>query len=156
MNATQKKALKTLHFEIRIGAPRTRVWTTMLQSPGYEQWTQAFCEGSHYQGSWDAGAQIRFLDPDGNGMVSEIAEHRPAEYVSIRHLGMIANGKEDTDSDAVRSWAPCYENYRFSDAAGGTLLQIEMETSADYETMFAEMWPRGLQRLKALCEGQPL
>ncbi len=156
MTATQKKALKALHFEILIGAPRTQVWTTMLYTPGYEQWTQSFCEGSHYIGSWEAGTPIRFCDPAGNGMISEIADHRPAEFVSIRHLGMIIDGKEDTDSEAVRSWTPCYENYRYSDAAGGTLVQVDMETSAEYETMFAEMWPRALQRLKALCEGQPL
>ncbi len=58
------------HFDILIQAPRQRVWSTMLESPTYEQWTSAFCEGSHYKGSWDEGATIRFFDPAGNGMVS--------------------------------------------------------------------------------------
>ncbi|MDP2017553.1 hypothetical protein [Hydrogenophaga sp.] len=63
--------MKTQHFDILIRAPRERVWTTMLQSPTYEQWTRAFCEGSRFEGSWKAGDAIRFLDPAGNGMVSE-------------------------------------------------------------------------------------
>jgi uncharacterized protein YndB with AHSA1/START domain len=92
------------HFDILIQAPREQVWTTMLQSPTYEQWTSVFCEGSRFEGSWDAGQTIRFFGPDGNGMVSEIAEHRLAEFVSIRHLGFIANGQDDTTSDAVRAW----------------------------------------------------
>lgn len=142
------------HFDILIQAPRRHVWTTMLEAPTYEQWTSAFCEGSRFEGSWDQGARIRFLDPAGNGMVSEIAEHRPAEYVSIRHLGFIENGKEDTTSEAVRAWTPCYENYTFTDEAGGTRVNVVLDTFTGYEEMMANTWPRALQALKALCEPQ--
>jgi uncharacterized protein YndB with AHSA1/START domain len=144
--------MKTQHFDIFIQAPREHVWATMLQSPTYEQWTSAFCEGSRFEGSWNAGEAIRFLDPAGNGMVSEIAEHRPAEFVSIRHLGMIENGQEDTTSDAVRAWAPCYENYTFSDERGGTRVRVSAEVFGEYEDMMARTWPLALERLKTLCE----
>ena len=142
------------HFDILIHAPRQHVWATMLEAPTYEQWTSAFCEGSHFKGSWDEGATIRFFDPAGNGMVSEIAEHRPAEFVSIRHLGFISNGKDDTTSEAVRAWAPCYENYTFTDEGGGTRVKVDMDTFAGYEEMMANAWPRALQALKALAEGK--
>lgn len=142
------------HFDILIQAPRQQVWSTMLEAPTYEQWTSAFCEGSRFEGSWEQGARIRFLDPSGNGMVSEIAEHRPAEFVSIRHLGFIENGKEDTTSEAVRAWAPCYENYTFTDEAGGTRLNVVIDTFTGYEEMMANTWPPALQALKALCEGK--
>ena len=141
------------HFDIFIQAPRQRVSAIMLDAPTYEQWTSAFCEGSRFEGSWEQGARIRFLDPAGHGMVSEIAEHRPAEFVSIRHLGFIENGKEDTTSEAVRAWAPCYENYTFTDEAGGTRVKVDMDTFAGYEDMMADTWPRALQALKSLCEG---
>ncbi len=147
--------MKTQHFDILIHAPRQAVWRTMLHTPTYEQWTAAFCEGSHYQGSWEPGQTIRFLGPNGEGMVSTIAEHRPAEFVSIRHLGMIARGVDDTTSEAVRAWAPCHENYRFSDEAGGTRVQVEADVFGGYETYMAETWPQALARLKALCEGAP-
>lgn len=140
------------HFDILIQAPRRQVWTTMLEAPTYEQWTRAFCEGSRYEGSWDQGARIRFLDPAGNGMVSEIADHRPAEFVSIRHLGFIENGKEDTTSEAVRAWAPCYENYTFTDEASGTRVNVVIDTFTGYEEMMANTWPPALQALKTLCE----
>ncbi len=143
---------KTQHFEVTIRAPRARVWTTMLQSPTYEQWTAAFCEGSRFEGSWEAGQAIRFLGPDGSGMVAEIAEHRPAEFVSIRHLGFIANGVEDTRSEAVLAWAPCHENYTFVDEDGGTRVIVDSDVFGDHEAFMAETWPRALERLKALCE----
>ena len=145
--------MNTQHFDIHIQAPRERVWATMLQSPTYEQWTSVFCEGSRFEGSWNAGERIRFLGPNGQGMVSEIAEHRPAEFVSIRHLGFIENGREDTTSDAVRAWAPCFENYTFTDEGGGTRLRVDLDAFGGYEDMMARLWPPALDQLKRLCEG---
>lgn len=146
---------KTLHFTVDIAAPRPQVWQAMLFSPAYEQWTAAFCEGSRYEGSWDAGARIRFLTPSGQGMVADIAEHRPAEFVAIRHLGMIEAGVDDTSSDKVRAWAPSLENYTFLDAAGGTRVQVDIETLPGWEAFMEETFPKALQRLKALCESTP-
>ena len=144
---------KTLHYAIRIDAPRERVWRLMLAPQTYREWTAPFCEGSYYEGSWDAGARIRFLTPQGEGMVSEVAEHRPGEFVSLRHLGMIGrDGTEDCDSDAVKAWAPSYENYRFVDRDGGTEVQVDMETMPGYEQFMQEAWPKALARLKELCE----
>ena len=147
--------MNTQHFDIHIQAPRERVWATMLQSPTYEQWTSVFCEGSRFEGSWNAGERIRFLGPNGQGMVSEIAEHRPAEFVSIRHLGMIDEGGEDTTSEAVRAWAPCHENYHFIAEAGGTRVRVAADVFGSYEAYMAETWPRALALLKTLCEGDP-
>lgn len=145
--------MKTQHFDIHINAPRQAVWQAMLHSPTYEQWTAAFCEGSHYQGSWEPGETIRFFDPEGNGMVATIAEHRPAEFVSIRHLGFIAGGVEDTTSEAVHAWAPCHENYSFSDESGGTRVRVDADVFGGYEDFMAATWPKALARLKLLCEG---
>jgi hypothetical protein len=47
---------------------------------------------------------IRSVTPGGDGVVSEIADHRPNEFISLRHLGCIVSGAEDTSSEAVRSW----------------------------------------------------
>lgn len=144
--------LKTLAFDVPIQAPREQVWRTMLDLDGYRDWTSAFCEGSTYEGSWEAGSRIRFLDPNGNGMVSEIAEHRPAEFVSIRHLGEVQDGADDTTSEKVAAWAPACENYTFTDADGGTRLEVTVEILPDYEDWMRETYPKALARLKALCE----
>ena len=98
--------MPTQHHEILIHAPREHVWRSTLFSPSYERWTATFCEGSRYEGTWEAGTPIRFCGPNGDGMVAEIAEHRPAEFVSIRHLGMVNDGVADTTSETVRAWAP--------------------------------------------------
>lgn len=144
--------MPTQHHEILIQAPREHVWRSTLFSPTYERWTAAFCEGSRYEGSWDAGSTIRFCAPSGDGMLAEIAEHRPAEFVSIRHLGMIHNGVEDTTREAVRACAPCFENYTFSDEADGTRVRVDVDVFGTAEDWMAQTWPLALQSLKTVCE----
>ena len=144
--------MTTLYFDIHIAAPRELVWRSMLYSPTYERWTATFCEGSSYEGTWEAGSTIRFCAPNGDGMLSEIAEHRPAEYVSIRHVGMIHNGVPDTTSETVRAWMPCFENYHFADDDGGTRVRVDCDVFGPYDAWMNETWPKALQALKTLCE----
>lgn len=142
-----------LHFSVTIQAPRQQVWDTMLDPDGYRAWTAVFCEGSHFEGSWEPGAQVRFLSPDGDGMLGVIAEHRPGEWLFIRYLGEIHQGVEDLHSLHVRNRPPAYENYRFTDHAdGGTLLEVELDSAPTYADYMRETYPRALHQLKALCE----
>jgi hypothetical protein len=143
------------HFSIWIEAPRDTVWSVMLDRSTFEQWTAAFCEGSTYEGGWKQGDSIRFLTPSGEGMVSEIAESRRPEFVSIRHLGMIADGVDDTRSEDVRAWAPAFENYSFTEANGGTQLQVEVDVLPGYEQFTQDTFPKALSTLKQLCERSP-
>jgi hypothetical protein len=144
--------MKTLTFDVTILAPRAQVWATLQGPESYKAWTAAFAEGSYYEGSWDQGASIRFLSPAGGGMVAEIAENRPLEFVSIRHLGMIENGVVDTTSDKVKAWTPAYENYRFEDVPGGCRVTVTLDTAPDWEQYMQDTFPKALALLKGLCE----
>lgn len=146
--------LQTLKFEILIEAPVEQVYQTMIDPADYRDWTSAFAEGSHYEGSWDAGASIRFLAPSGDGMLSEIAENRPNAFISIRHVGMIDKGVEDRSSDAVKAWAGACENYRFQAVPQGTRLDVEQQITPDWAEQMQTTWPQALLRLKALCEAR--
>lgn len=143
---------KRIQFSTVIHAPVATVWRLMIGPQSYRQWTSAFAEGSHFQGSWEQGARIRFLAPSGDGMVAEIAELRPGEFISIHHLGMIANGVEDTTSDAARAWAPAYENYTFVTVPEGTRVVVDQDVPADFEGYMRGAWPKALALLKQLCE----
>lgn len=102
--------------------------------------------------AWDKGSKIKFADGSGDGMYAEIAENRLHEFISIRHLGMVIDGKLDTESEEVKKWAPAYENYTFSSLNGGTKVMIDMDIMPEYEAMFKEMWPKALEKLKELAE----
>ena len=144
--------VKRIQFSAEIAAPVPRVFRLMLDPESYKDWTSAFAEGSFYEGAWLQGQKIKFLSPSGDGMVSEIAEHRPNEFTSIRHLGYISKGVEDTQSESVRSWAPAYENYTFISTANGTRLVIDQDVTEEFEQYIAQAWPEALRRLKAQCE----
>jgi hypothetical protein len=144
--------MKTLHYSTVIDAPRKRVWDVMLGPETFKAWTTEFAEGSYFEGSWDEGRNIRFLIPDGSGMVSMIAQNRPYAFISIKHLGIIKNSIDDTESEAARSWAPAYENYTFSDVGTSTELKVDVDAAPDFEAYMEDTWPKALAKLKALCE----
>lgn len=146
-------ASERLQFSIVIAAPAQRVYEALIEPESYKEWTAPFMAGSYYEGSWRTGERIRFLGPGGEeGMVAEIAENRPGEFISIRHLGFVANGVEDTESEAVRAWAPAYENYTLRRVDEGTQLVVDMDAFGDMTDFMTETWPQALARLKALCE----
>lgn len=59
--------MKKLGYSAKINAPVGDVWTTMLSDSTYRQWTSAFHAGSHFEGEWAKGSEIRFLGPDDEG-----------------------------------------------------------------------------------------
>ena len=145
-----------LTFSTTIDAPKDRVWRTMLEDETYRQWTSQFHEGSYAVTDWKPGSKALFLGPDGSGLVSRVAEHRPNEFLSLEHQGVVKGGVEDTDSAEVKQWAGARENYTLRDGVGGVTLTIEMDTAADHEEYFQETWPKALAALKALSERRVL
>jgi uncharacterized protein YndB with AHSA1/START domain len=142
--------MKTLRFETVIDAPREKVWKTMLEQETYRIWTAEFAAGSHYEGSWEQGSEIRFLGPEGGGMLAVIDENRPFEHLSIRHLGEI---REAGGATAEASWpGEAFERYTLRDVDGRTRLEVTCDVTPEYEAMMDEMWQRALPRLKTLVE----
>jgi uncharacterized protein YndB with AHSA1/START domain len=147
--------MEKLKFNININAPKEKVWKTMLEDKTYRKWTEAFAPGSYYKGSWDKGSKILFLAPGEKGemgMVSRIKENKPYRFVSIEHVGVVTEGKEDTTSSEVKNWAGALENYTFKEDNGSTEVFVEMDSNDEYKDMFTEMWPKALKKLKDLAE----
>ena len=144
--------LEPLRYKVTIRASREAVWDAMLSPETYRAWTALFCEGSYYEGSWNEGDRIRFLGPGGEGMTSVIAESRRPERVSIQHLGVVKDGREDTTSEAAAAWSPAFETYTFAEADGGTELTVEVETPPDFVDFMDAAWPKALAKLREICE----
>lgn len=129
----------------------------MLDDETYREWTEVFNPGGHYKGSWEKGSKILFLGPDPEtgeegGMVSQIEENKPYEFLSIKHVGIIKNGIEDTTSEEARKWSPAYENYMFKEKDGATEVLVDQDVEDEYAEMFQNLWPQGLERLKEIAE----
>lgn len=149
--------MKKIKLNIEINAPREAVWDAIVNDAKYRLWTSAFQEGSYFEGGWNKGDIIRFIainkDGEKEGMVSQIEESIYPEFISIKHLGYIFKGVDDTTSDAIRSWASAYENYTLEELGEGkTLFTVEQDVTEEYYTMFLELWPNALRNLKEVSE----
>lgn len=152
--------MKKLQFKISIHAHVHKVYDLMLgmsNKSTYEQWTAMFNPTSTYEGSWEKGDKILFVGTDEKGekggMVSEIAENIPNQFVSIRHKGILTGGKEITEGPEVEQWSGALENYLFDENKGVTVVTVELDTTEDFVDYMNEHYPKALNKLKEICEG---
>lgn len=146
-----------LTASIFINAPKEKVWEVMLGPESYQEWTKVFNETSRYEGDWSEGSKMLFVGIDETtghemGMVSRIAKNIPYEYISIEHLGLVANGVEDTTSEEAKSWGPAFENYSLTEKDGGTEFMVDQDLDASYIEIFTAMWVEALKVMKTLAE----
>ena len=141
-----------LNFKAVINASPEKVWKVLWADDTYRKWTSAFSEGSYAETDWKKGSKVLFLDGEGRGMVSRIAENRPNEYMSIEHLGEVKDGVEDTTSEKVKDWAGAHENYTLKKVNGKTELTVDMDITEEYKEMFSKMWLVALDNVKKLSE----
>ena len=146
-------------YRIVIDAPQHQVWEVLLGRDTYPQWTAAFMEGSRVESVdpgesqiWKKGNKVRFLGPGNEGMISTIAENKPDEYLSIKHLGVVKDGKDNYETD----WSGSMENYTLKSVGNKTELTIDMEITSDYVEYFDKVWPQALEKVKDLAEKQPV
>ena len=151
--------MKKIQFNVKIKAPVSKVYDVMLgisNKSTYEQWTALFNPTSTYEGSWNKGDKILFMGVDEKGekggMVSEIAEIIPTQFVSIRHYGLLKAGKEITEGPEVEKWANGFENYTFEENNGTTTVTVGLDTAEDFVYYMNQTYPKALDRLKEICE----
>ena len=151
--------MQKLQFKIEISASAQKVYETMLglkSKATYEYWVSPFSPSSTYEGSWDQGSKILFigLDEKGKrgGMVSEIEEHEPTQFVSIRHYGFLDGDTEITTGELVEKWAGSHENYSFEEKEGITCVTVEIDVVDEYLDYFNTTYPKALDKLKEISE----
>lgn len=151
--------MKKVKFKKEINASAQKVYETMLglkNKKTYEYWTAIFNPTSTYEGSWNKGSKILFVGEDENGkkggMVSEIVEHKPANFVSIRHYGFLDGDTEVTTGEQVEKWAGGHEDYSFNENSGITTVTVEMDALEEYLEFFNKTYPKALDRLKEISE----
>lgn len=145
--------MEKINFETRIDAPKEKVWETLWNDASYRKWTSPFCEGSYaITDNWTEGTEVKFLSPDGGGMVSRVASNRQPDYMSFEHLGELKKGEEDRTSDSVKEWAGAKENYTLTEENGATILAVDLQILESHKDYFLKAWPKALEAVKELAE----
>jgi uncharacterized protein YndB with AHSA1/START domain len=143
---------QTIQKSVEINAPKEKIWDVLLQDETYRQWTSAFHEGSYAEGDFSEGSTVKFLSPEGDGMVSKVLKHTPNDTITFEHRGMILKGKEDFDSPEVQDWKGFLETYKVTENGGKTTLDISCDTTPKWHDSFDEMWTKAVASVKELAE----
>jgi uncharacterized protein YndB with AHSA1/START domain len=146
--------MKKLQFDTSINAPKQRVWEILWGKTTYPKWTAVFAEGSDVETDWQEGSKTIFHDGKGSGMLSTIDRRVDNELMSIKHLGMVKDGKEILEGPEVDPWKGALEQYFLKENNGSTDLHVELDSGED-ESMnnyFMEKFPLALEQVKNLAE----
>ncbi|MFT4024196.1 MAG: VOC family protein, partial [Flavihumibacter sp.] len=147
--------MERLQFNTEIDAPVSLVEEAMLGKYSYPVWTAAFNAGSHYEGGWNKGDNIKFVGADENGrkagMAAVIKERIPGRLIEIQHYGLVQGDTIITEGKAVEEWSGM-EIYRFEAHPHKTLLTVEVDVNDQYKDYFNKTWPEALGLLKQYAE----
>jgi hypothetical protein len=144
----------TRQYKVSIAAPREVVWNSLWEDTSYRDWTSEFAPGSHAITDWKKGSNIQFLDGNGQGMFSKVADRRDNEFMSIKHLGMIVNGVEQPNAAGSDEWEG-YENYTIRQNGNDSELTVDLQfgdVPQQHIDEFDKIFPKALNRLKRLAE----
>jgi hypothetical protein len=139
--------MSKLKFSIDVKAPKEKVWETLWNDSTYRQWTTPFIEGSYAESDWQEGSKILFLSPKGEGMFGVIDKKIPYKQMTFKHLGEIKNGTEET-----KEWQGALESYHLEERNGATQLNVEMDSTPDFEGFLNNAFPKALQVVKEIAE----
>ncbi|HEY0031301.1 MAG TPA: SRPBCC domain-containing protein [Bacteroidia bacterium] len=146
--------MKRAQFSVKINAPKEKVWSVLWNDSSYRTWTSVFTEGSYAVSDWNEGDKILFLAPDGRGMFSKIAKKKSPELMAFKHLGIIKDGKEQPEDEETKRWTGAMETYILRGTDGHTELLVELDTTDDHMNYLKGFFPKALEKVKELAEGQ--
>jgi uncharacterized protein YndB with AHSA1/START domain len=147
--------METLNYEIHINAPIQKVWDLLWNPETYPKWTQFFAPDSQIKTDWEIGGKTYFVDKAGDGMVSTIESLNEPNEVVFRHLGMIKNGVEDTESRDVKEWSGAEEKYFLRSIDENTTeVRAVTHINGEYEELMNNGFKQGFEILKKLAENK--
>ncbi len=148
-----KNNLMELHFEVTIQTTAENLWNCLWQPENYQQWTSKFCAGNYYETTaFEAGSDIRFLTPNGQGMYSVIEIMEPHNLLVFKHLGEITNFENEVNSDGSQLWKDARERYEITENGSQLTLKVTVDTLEMYLAHTKQMFTDALADLKAMAE----
>lgn len=145
--------MQTLSYDIEIKTSKQKVWEILWQKESCQAWAQFFSCNSTIRSNQKVGGKTYFYDDKG-GMISTIERLDEPNVIIFKHIGMIQDGEEDTESDEVKSWAGALEKYMLFDSDDVTQLYVEVDIQPQYIEMMNQGFEKGLALVKQLAEQQ--
>lgn len=139
--------MKFLEFEIQINATPEKVWETLFTQDSYKKWASAMNEGTYFEGNWEVGSIMKFLDPQNNGMYNLVTENIRFKVLGMKHLGWILKGEL-----SPQNWEDSTLNYILEPSENGTLLKGIVNSLDEFVEFFNSKYPQNFEHIKRLAE----
>lgn len=139
--------MKFLEFEIQINATPEKVWETLFTQDSYKKWASAMNEGTYFEGNWEVGSIMKFLDPQNNGMYNLVTENIRFKVLGMKHLGWILKGEL-----SPQNWEDSTLNYILEPSENGTLLKVTVNSLDEFVEFFNSKYPQNFEHIKRLAE----
>ncbi|MBU4538078.1 MAG: SRPBCC domain-containing protein [Weeksellaceae bacterium] len=141
--------MKLLEFTKQINATPEKVWEVLFTQDGYKKWSSAMNEGTYFEGNWEEGSIMRFLDPKNNGMYNLVEKNVPNQVLKMKHLGWILDGEL-----SPQGWEDSTIHYVLEPNENGTLLTAQVNSLDEFVDFFNTKYPQNFENIKKLSESE--
>ena len=139
--------MKLLKFETQINATPEKVWEVLFTQDAYGKWSSAMNAGTYFEGNWEEGSVMKFLDQTNNGMYNLVEKNIPNKELRMKHLGWILEGEL-----APQGWEDSTLSYFLEPNNNGTLLKVEVNSLDEFVEFFNTKYPQNFEKIKNLAE----
>lgn len=139
--------MKILEFKTQISAPAEKVWKVLFTQHENRNWPSAVNEGTYFEGTWEEGSVMRFLDEENNGMYNSVEKNIPNKELIMKHLGWIYDGEL-----SPQDWEDSTVTYLLESNENGTLLTGKINALDEFVDFFNSKYPSNFEKVKKLSE----
>lgn len=139
--------MKLLEYTIQINTTPEKVWDVLFTQDNYKKWASAMNEGTYFEGTWEEGSIMKFLDPKNNGMYNLVEKNIPNKQLSMKHLGWILEGVL-----TPQNWEDSTLDYILEPNENGTLLIGKVNSLDEFVDFFNSKYPKNFENIKNLAE----
>lgn len=142
-------SMKEMCFDIKINAPKERVWQTLWSDETLRDWAGLIDPGTYMIGELKVGNKVQFISVGGYGVTSLVEELISGEFLLLKH-------QADTQDEGQRSrddqWTGGKESYSLKHEDGVTTLTMAFDVPPELEQIMSDSYPKALRHIKELSE----
>ncbi len=143
--------MNQIQSAVEIHSTKQKVWDTLWQDETFRQWAGIIDPGTYMKGELLEGNEVQFISGNGYGVTSLVEKVVVGEFLHLRHS---ADTQESGQQDREKEWAGGEEIYSLTEKDGVTTLNVVFDVPPDMEEYFQDNYPKALQTVKDLAEGQ--
>ena len=144
--------MRRLEFETEIAVPCGCVWRGLTDPECFRRWASEIAPGSHLAGRFAIGEEIRFLTPEGSGMITRIVALEKDRHLEFEVIGVVADGRAEFATEEALARQGGREAHRLAEIGDRCRLAVEVDVPEAYREYMQGAWTRALAALKELAE----